>query len=165
MAWVSDAFEVRPGRAGWRTATIVKLLVMAVWTAFWVAYTVEASDTFSVLLSAVAAASGLCMFLQGLEHPFVEFELRIDGDAATITRRSPFRTKRWHAPLQTVEVGAIDVHNDEPGSSPGYGAHRFIAICMGAETVRFMDGYPNAQLQDVREMILPQFAARQHARG
>ncbi len=155
-----DTLEVRSGQTGWRTSTVLKLLFVAFWTACWAGYTTQASDTFSALFSAVPTAVGLVLLLQGLELPFVEFELRITGDEVTITRRSPFRSKRWHAPLKAVDVGQIEVFNDEPGSSPGYGAHRFIPIRMRTETVRFMDGHPDQRLHDVRERLLPHIAAR-----
>jgi hypothetical protein len=159
MPSAGDSFEFRSGRAGWRTATVVKLLFVASWTAYWAYSTTQASGRVGTALSAAVTGLGLLFLLSGVEHPFVEFEMRIVGNGITVTRRSPFRCQQWHAQIETVRVGPIETFNDEPGSSPGYGAHRFIPLTIGAETVRFMDGHVDDRLREVRARLLLHISA------
>jgi hypothetical protein len=136
--------ESRP--AGWRRATIGSIALVALWCVVW-------SRENAGKVSAVPVIVAIWTVAWFVNHVYTRWQLRLSPDLVRLERRSPFRKRVWTCRPDEFVVGPIDVVV-ENGERPGWGAHRFIHLQLANESVRFMQGHRDADLEGVHLKIL-----------
>lgn len=144
----NESLVIETVPAGWRFWTIAKLAFAAFWCVGWYW---QGGGRFSPFVL-MGLAVGVSMFAFGADHVYTTFCLRIAAGTVVAERRCFLRPRTWTCALTDFRIGPIDVVDD--GDGPGLGAHRFIALHLAGQVVRFMEGHPEESLEPVRARIV-----------